>query len=564
MFPVKNFINHAHCPYVTEEQSLRQALCLMSKYRLPEIPVVNNEREIVATLDLFNVANYLLQFVSGDASIPQSCFQNSVNTIEKHEIIHNAAYFPVDRIVVTSSGKLGGMLTRANVISALMREIEVLRFALDQLNAGAAVFSAQGDLLYANLFFQQAMGFGDSGSVTISLKNVTSTIPASSSCEKIPVRRQYRNNGSSFILEYYPINLSTRHLGTLVILLPDYQSELANHIIEHPEQENRVREIFPDIIIVDSNMKHVLDLALKAAQTTSSVLITGETGVGKEIVAEIIHRMGPRAHKPLIKVNCAAIPETLLESELFGYERGAFTGAAKEGKIGLIEAANGGTLFLDEITELPLQLQTKLLRFLQSKEFYKLGGTKANYVDVRVIAASNRNLKHLIDEGTFRQDLYYRLCVIPINIPPLRERPKDIVPLVLHFLQQYCRLYNKEKQFSPAALLALQRYGWPGNVRELQHLVEQLVILVGSNVIDVNHLPAQMQLSQEQETKEKVKVIVNELIPLKEAYEILERELLREALRTCKSARQIAKKLGVDHTTVLRKINRQKAINVHG
>lgn len=559
MFLVKNFLNHGYFPNFKKNQTLAQALDLMSKHCIPAVPVVNNEGQVIASLDVFCLANHLLQLTEGNVAIPESCFQQSINTIDVNETLHNAAYFPVDRIVTTSGGKFRGVLTRANVIRGLMREVEVFRFVLDKINIGIAMLSRQGDLLYANHFFRHVTGLNESDTDRASLENVSGIhIPIDSG--QISEQRQYIRNGFYFNLEFYPINSGTRHLGTLTILLPQHntcQSELFTQpSINKTGEGNSFSEIFPNVLLVDPNMKKVSNLALKAAKAVSSVLITGETGVGKEIVADMIHRMGPRAHKPLIKVNCAAIPDTLLESELFGYEKGAFTGATKEGKTGLIEAAGGGTLFLDEITELPLRLQAKLLRFLQNKEFYKVGGTKTQYVDLRVIAASNCNINQLIEQGTFRQDIYYRLCVIHIPIPPLRERPEDIVPLALHFLHQYCRLNNVEKQFSPTALFALQRYDWPGNVRELQHLVEQLVVLTDSPVIETDDLPA--QILQETHPKEKVQVVVKELIPLNEAYQIMERELLRVALRTCKSARQIAKKLEVDHSTVLRKINRHK------
>jgi len=204
-----------------------------------------------------------------------------------------------------------------------------------------------------------------------------------------------------------------------------------------------IRDVFPDIVIVDPKMEHCVNLALKASGISSNVFISGPTGVGKEIVAEIIHRMGPRAGAPLVKVNCAAIPETLLESELFGYEKGAFTGAVKEGKSGLIEAANKGSLFLDEINSLPMQLQAKLLRFLQSKEFYKLGGTKTQRVDVRIIASTNQNLQEKMRTGQFREDFFYRLNVLPIKVPPLRERLEDIPLIVNHLLQKHCPKLNK-------------------------------------------------------------------------------------------------------------------------
>ncbi len=200
-----------------------------------------------------------------------------------------------------------------------------------------------------------------------------------------------------------------------------------------------------------------------------------------------MHELSSRARFPFIKVNCAALPENLLESELFGYEKGAFTGAG-EAKTGRVEEADGGTIFLDEIGELSMPLQAKLLRFLQDREFERLGGTKTRSVDVRIIAATNRDLSTAVEEGAFRQDLYYRLNVFPVRVPPLRERREDIIPLIKFFNEKVSREYSCELKFSSKALDSLEKYSWPGNVREMENLIERLAIIVDSGVIDIKHL----------------------------------------------------------------------------
>lgn len=563
MFTVSKLLNFGRCPRVQKDQSLQDAFCLMSKHRLTQIPVVDEGQRVVATVDLFQVVRYLLQFVPEKQPIPDSCYQDTVTTIHESEPLYNAAYFPVDRVVVTPSGKLRGVLTRAEVIRALMREIEVLRFAMDQVNLGFAVFSTTGDLIYANQLFHRMVDPDGTRPGGVPLAHLVSSIPTPENMKDSPTRHLYRWNGYYYSLEYYPIKPGTRLLGVLLkvsVEPEEAREETCAPLEPHAPSDaaREVHEVFHDVVIKSAAMKQVLDLALKAARTSSSVLLTGETGVGKEVVAEIIHRLGTRSSQPLVKLNCAAIPDTLLEAELFGYQRGAFTGAAREGKTGLIEEASGGTLFLDEITELPLRLQAKLLRFLEHGEYYKIGGTKPHRVDVRIIAATNRDIRSLIEQQAFREDLYYRLCVIPIHIPPLREREEDIVPLALHFLRKFSQMYNVTKKFSPAALSVLQRYHWPGNVRELQHLVERLVIITEGPVIEEQSLPA--ALTQRARPAEKIQIVVRELLPLKEAYQILEQKLLQHALRTFGSAREIAKELGVDHSTILRKINRYKAI----
>jgi formate hydrogenlyase transcriptional activator len=221
------------------------------------------------------------------------------------------------------------------------------------------------------------------------------------------------------------------------------------------------------------------------APTDATVLVHGETGTGKELIARAIHDLSGRSKQPFIKVNCAAIPATLLESELFGHEKGSFTGAFAQ-KLGRFELAHKGTLFLDEIGEIPLELQSKLLRAIQEQELERLGGNRTIRVDIRLVAATNRNLKEMVDQGTFRSDLYYRLHVFPLTVPPLRERQRDIPLLIRYFAQKYAKRLNREiKEIPTATIEALTKYDWPGNIRELQHIIERSVILASGHVLHV-------------------------------------------------------------------------------
>ena len=245
----------------------------------------------------------------------------------------------------------------------------------------------------------------------------------------------------------------------------------------------------PPLVGQSQAMRQVYEVVGKVADSPSTVLVTGESGTGKELVAQALHRGSPRRDKPLIKVNCAAIPKDLVESELFGYERGAFTGAVGS-KPGRFELADGGTLFLDEIGEIPLEMQVKLLRALQESEFERVGGVKTIRVDVRLIAATNRDLKALIAEERFREDLYYRLNVVPIALPPLRDRREDIPLLVQHFIEKYDRrLGKKVERMDEEAMQVLVRYPWPGNIRELENLVERSVLFADGPVISEAQLP---------------------------------------------------------------------------
>jgi PAS domain S-box-containing protein len=310
----------------------------------------------------------------------------------------------------------------------------------------------------------------------------------------------------------------------------------------------RSTQMKSDLIGRDSSIEKIRQLIKHVAKTDATVLITGETGVGKEVVARELYRESSRNNRSYIKVNCAAIPETLLESELFGYEKGAFTGANRKEKLGYFEIANGGTILLDEIGEMPIKLQSKLLRVLQEKEITRIGGIKPISLNVRVIASTNQNIEEQIKNGTFREDLYYRLNVIPIKIPALRERRSDIALLAYKFLEGFAEKYNKNKEFEISAIEALECYEWPGNVRELENTIERLVIIGDETLIterDVINILGK--------DKFRYDVIHNEDITLKDAVDQLERSIIEKALRKYKSSRKAAKVLGVTQPTVLRK-----------
>jgi PAS domain S-box-containing protein len=311
-----------------------------------------------------------------------------------------------------------------------------------------------------------------------------------------------------------------------------------------------------NIIVESPVMKGAVDLAVRIAAVDSVVLIHGESGTGKEVLARLIHRLSTRSKGPFIAINCGAIPEHLLESELFGYEKGSFTGAWREGKPGLFELANGGIIFLDEVGEMPLNLQVKLLKVLQDMEVYRVGGIKPVKFDVRVIAATNRNLRDVVKEGKFREDLFYRLYVVPIEVPPLRERREDIFPLTWHFLKQYNQKYKQSKSFSSELIAILETYGWPGNVRELQNIVERLVVTGDADVLGPEHLPHSIyqRSGAERFTLEDNKR--SGTISLSRAKEQMERAMLAQAMKTKQTTREIARLLEVDHSTVVRKLRK--------
>ena len=294
----------------------------------------------------------------------------------------------------------------------------------------------------------------------------------------------------------------------------------------------------------DTAVRDIRRTIARAAPTDVTILITGESGVGKEVVADSIYTASDRKGKPYVKVNCTAIPANLLESELFGYEKGAFTGALNQGKAGLFELANHGTILLDEIGDLPYELQTKLLRVLQQKEILRIGGKKPISLDVRVIAATNADLKQKIKEGKFREDLFYRLSVVPIYIPPLRERRGDIDKLVKHYFFEYCTKHAHTVTVPDATLEIFRRYSWPGNVREMQNVIEYMVICCEGNVLQPQVLANYLGMDEGKTGEE---------TSLKAAMETYERELITRAIADHGGVRKAAKALEVDASTISRK-----------
>lgn len=300
-------------------------------------------------------------------------------------------------------------------------------------------------------------------------------------------------------------------------------------------------------------MKTILHLVDLIKNTDTSILLTGETGVGKGVLARYIHKTGSRSKARMVEINCGAIPEPLLESELFGYESGAFTGADKRGKSGLIEMSDGGTLFLDEISELPLTLQVKLLHFLQNKKIIRVGGTREIPIDVRVIAASNRSLKEQVEKGLFRSDLYYRLNVIPIDIPPLRERREDIIPIAQYFVTKYSEKNGKKVHLDDKALRFLQNEEWKGNIRELENFIERLVVTEGA--VNIENPDSARSDHQDEERLER------EQSRRPRRLNDIEKEMIITAYEKYKSSYKVAEELGISQTAAYRKIKKYIVID---
>lgn len=296
------------------------------------------------------------------------------------------------------------------------------------------------------------------------------------------------------------------------------------------------------VVCQSRRMRELLALVQTVARVDSTVLLTGESGVGKGVIARYIHKISPRSGGPFVHVNCAAIPEQLLESELFGYEAGAFTGARRSGKVGVFELADGGTLLLDEVAEMSPPLQAKLLQVLQDREFRRVGGTKPVAVDVRLIAATNRDLEGMVTAGTFREDLFYRLNVVPLRVPALRDRPEDVVALTMNFVERFSSRYRLKRRLTNEAITCLLAYHWPGNVRELENAIERAVVTCPSEEIGPSALPEAVRSSQRPQPQS-----------LQEALVEVERRYYLEACSQCSSTYEVARMLGVSQATAYRK-----------
>ncbi len=335
----------------------------------------------------------------------------------------------------------------------------------------------------------------------------------------------------------------------------DETRRMSDFFYESLQEYHDADHALKDLVVKSPEMAKVVQRAIKVARVEASVLLAGESGVGKSMLAKLIHKMSPRKDQPFVKINCGAIPASLMESELFGYERGAFTGALSTGKVGLVEAANKGTLFFDEIAELRPEMQVKLLEVIEDRQFKKVGSTVSISVDVHIIAATNRNLQEQIRKGLFREDLYYRLNVVPITIPPLRKRREDIPALAERMLEKFNRAMRLKKKFDPTLLELLRQYDYPGNVRELINAIERMIVLSESETLGPADIPSEIRTLGATEAQNKA-----QSAPLKEALESYERNLLQGVLEKSDNLSQAASLLKIHPTTLWRKMVRYNLV----
>ena len=449
---------------------------------------------------------------------------------------------------------------------------EILEGSFD----GILVTDVDGKILYVNSSYERVAEIKRSDMEGKYMRDLENPVWMPESVAHVVARertviskRQVVKSGRHIMVTGRPIFDSKKNIKKIVINARDITEiyDLTEELQKAREQEKQYIDRFTTpllgsddssrrILAISDAMKHVLSLAEKVANFHATVLILGESGVGKEEVAKFIHDNSMRKKEPFVVVNCGAIPDNLLESELFGYEKGAFTGAMQTGKQGLFEAAAGGTIFLDEIGEMPLDFQVKLLRFLESKEIRRVGAIDAKIVDVRVIAATNRDLFEMVKEGTFREDLYYRLNVVQIDVPPLRKRIDDIMPLAALFLNRYNKKYGQEKLMTYDLIKALEKFPWPGNVRQLKNIMENMVIVSNNEYLQTEDLPWNEKDKKNEVTRTIGSLAENDELGLNEAVEELERRILMKAKEDLGTTRKIAEKLKVNQSTIVRKMQK--------
>lgn len=432
---------------------------------------------------------------------------------------------------------------------------------LESIDDGIIVVDSEGTVVRVNSAFEKITGLTAQRCLWFNIRNFNE-VPSFFINEVLGKHRSasfiHAVNDREYLVACNFIYDADGNVTYIVSLLKDIDqvNELVNDLQVtqeiasryYSEIENLPNHLNSEDMIANSNaMKRIVNLALKVAKVDSSILIMGETGVGKEVLARAIHKCSLRMAKSFIKLNCGAIPPELLESELFGYEAGAFTGAKREGKPGLIELADGGTLFLDEIGDLPMNIQVKFLRVLQEREIQKVGGVAVKKVDFRLIAATNKPLEDMVKQNTFREDLFYRLNVVPVVVPPLRNRKEDIVPLIIFFLNKFNKKYGMNKKIAPEVIQSFLKYDWPGNVRELENTIERLIVTSDKKIITFYNLQENTKISKDSGKN---------TMYLKDVLEQTEKQLLIQAFQQCRTTREMADVLGISQSAVVKKMQK--------
>lgn len=444
----------------------------------------------------------------------------------------------------------------------------------NHLPDGIFITDKDGIALWANDTTTKQLGVPRSefiGKHVIELENAglfTPSVTRSVIEKRVTISKVQTSNNRQFLATGFLAQIPGEHVEYILVQVKDI-TETVKASLQLEKAETLLQKYWDELqeikreqalqngdqLVIGSSKKHeeMMDLIDRVARVDATILLLGETGVGKSMIAEEIHQKSERSDKPFVQINCGAIPETLLESELFGYKKGAFTGANHTGKEGLVEKAAGGTLFLDEIAELPMTLQAKILQLVQNKSFISVGSTELKKVDIRIITATNEDLEELVAAKKFREDLYYRLHVVAIQIPPLREREDDIIPLVYHYFNFFKDKYRRNASLSTDILQFFQTYHWPGNIRELENMMERLIITSKSSEIQLTSLPPKMLQGNNVN-----KQIQHELqsVSLPDYLEHIEKQLVSEAREKYPSTRKAAQALGLTQSSFIRRLKK--------
>lgn len=448
-------------------------------------------------------------------------------------------------------------------IKELLEQIEIFQTAFESSFDGIHILDSEGETLYINKACERIEGITFEEA---SRKNIRELVEQGVYSESVTLKvletnatatiMQKVKNGNEVLATGTPIYKNGR-IDKIVVNSRDV-TEL-NFLRQALSEKEQLAKIYQeeirvlrqeylkgsDFVVKSQKMRQVEHLAKTVAKVDSTVLLSGESGVGKGVISKFIHNQSTRREGPFIKIDCSAIPENLFESEVFGYEKGAFTGAEKSGKIGLLELADGGTVFLDEIGDMPLHMQPKILRAIQDREIIRVGGKEVIPIDVRFIAATNRDLKQMVSDKLFREDLYYRLNVVPIMIPPLRERKEDIIPLVQDITKKINERYGMTKSFSNYQIELLLTYDWPGNVRELENIIERAIVTEDGDLSLLTGLHGVMNPADDSRG-------------YKERLEEYDKKILLDSIKLEGSVLKAAEKLGIDATTLRRKLHKYR------
>ena len=585
-------------PVITlhEQVSVRAAIPSFSSFNVHIIPIVDEENRLKGVITAEHLLEYLLR--DFDLDIPVSdCFDNrSLKIVELDARIKPDEVGRYELICVTQEEHLEGVIEASSILdwyswkSGLLRQTEEkcreYEMIVNHYYDSIYEIDAEGIILMANPATRRITGKTPDELIGRNIKeieqekiyfpsvvnSVWETKKTTTIIQNVEGERKALVTGVPIFNEEGCIEriiTATRDLKVLIeeVEKNPMQQEIDSLVNRLQRTESLVEKYFAElrqlrkekteekrITSKNKEMRLVLELAKKVAPVDSNVLILGESGTGKDLLANMIHNMSRRCSGPFIKVNCGAIPENILESELFGYEEGAFTGAQKNGKAGLLEIADGGTIFLNEIGEMPYQLQVKLLQAIQDRSFIRLGGCEPKVVDIRIIAATNKDLRIAVEQGEFREDLFYRLTVIPMTIPPLRERKEDIPALVFDFLKQFNEKYRRNKHISSRTMELLLNHEWPGNVRELENLIERLVVVSKEDTIYPDDLPFELLLKAGRRDGPHIRITEGE--GLQETLDKVEKNILCELYQKYKSTNKLAELLKINQSTVVRKLNK--------